>query len=144
MAPTITLLRSVDVKLSPVVDYTTAGGTAMTIGGHSFGPAALAGSLTGVRLLYGDQWDTCIADVTLCMAYDGLSRDNAVVYTTPSGVGVNIPLAIYVGEQVSNVVFFSYSAPVITRLVVLENDPAVVTNIARLLITGINLGGSFC
>ncbi len=133
--PNITAMVTVDRKLLASRDFTTEGGTRFVVRGTSFGPPGV-----DVRLLFGSQWASCIADRANCLRLEGIPTDESLEYRTPEGVGANIPVAVYVGEELSNIVYFSYSPPLISRLVV-EQDVGI-SNTTKLKIAGINFGGA--
>jgi hypothetical protein len=68
-------------------------------------------------------------------------QDESLQFDTPEGVGSNIPVAVYVAGDVTNTVMYSYSPPVIQRLVVEQPPGASATTTLRMV--GTNFGGLF-
>ena len=73
-----------------------------------------------------------------------VARNNGIEsleFLTPEGVGVGYPIAVFVGEELSNLVYFSYSPPILNRLTV-EQDGVSASNSTTLHLSGLNFGGT--
>ncbi len=73
-----------------------------------------------------------------------MARNNGIEsleFLTPEGVGVGYPIAVFVGEELSNLVYFSYSPPILNRLTV-EQDGVSASNSTTLHLSGLNFGGT--